>query len=181
MAEQVTTSSNGFSLAAKARDYYQLIKFTLSFTVVFSCVICYLLAPKVVNYDWWMIIILFVAGMLVTGSANAINQAVEKDTDARMKRTGKRPVADGRMSQQEAYMFAFIAGVVGVLMMWYFFNLSSALLSAFSLFVYAYIYTSILSSFAVSSHRFDRALILFGAYTTRPHMLTHRVPSFAVL
>jgi protoheme IX farnesyltransferase len=141
MAEQVTTSSNGFSLAAKARDYYQLIKFTLSFTVVFSCVICYLMAPKVVNYDWWMIIILFIAGMLVTGSANAINQAVEKDTDARMKRTGKRPVADGRMSQQEAYTFAFVAGVVGVLMMWYFFNLSSALLSAFSLFVYAYIYT----------------------------------------
>lgn len=99
------------------------------------------MAPKVVNYDWWMIIILFVAGMLVTGSANAINQAVEKDTDARMKRTGKRPVADGRMSQQEAYTFAFIAGVVGVLMMWYFFNMSSALLSAFSLFVYAYIYT----------------------------------------
>ena len=60
-----------------------------------------------------MVVLLFVAGMLVTGSANAINQAVEKDTDALMKRTGKRPVADGRMSQQEAYTFAFIAGIVG--------------------------------------------------------------------
>ncbi len=118
-----------------------LIKFTLSFTVVFSCVICYLLAPKVVAYDWAMILILFLAGMLITGSANAINQAVEKDTDALMKRTAKRPVANGNMSQQEAYTFAFIAGVVGVGMMWYFFNLSSALVSAFSLFLYAFIYT----------------------------------------
>ncbi|WP_245586926.1 heme o synthase [Sediminibacterium salmoneum] len=118
-----------------------LIKFTLSFTVVFSCVICYLLAPKVVEYDWGMIILLFVAGMLITGSANAINQAVEKDTDALMKRTSKRPVANGSMSQNEAYAFAIIAGIVGVAMMWYYFNLSSALVSAFSLFLYAFIYT----------------------------------------
>src|SRR6202008_1526523 len=95
-------SSTSFSLASKVKDYFQLIKFTLSFTVVFSCVICYLLAPNIVGYDWIMIIILFIAGMLITGSANAINQAVEKDTDAMMKRTSKRPVAAGRMSQQEA-------------------------------------------------------------------------------
>ncbi len=129
------------SFATKAKDYYQLIKFTLSFTVVFSCVVCYLLAPKIKEFDWWMIAILFLAGMLVTGSANAINQAVEKDTDALMKRTGSRPVAAGRMSQLEAYTFAVIAGLLGVAMMWYFFNLSSALLSAFSLFLYAFIYT----------------------------------------
>ena len=129
------------SFASKAKDYYQLIKFTLSFTVVFSCVVCYLLAPNVKEFDWWMIATLFLAGMLVTGSANAINQAVEKDTDAIMKRTGSRPVAAGRMSQTEAYTFAVIAGLVGVAMMWYFFNLSSALLSAVSLFLYAFIYT----------------------------------------
>lgn len=134
-------SSTSFSIASKVKDYFQLIKFSLSFMVVFSCVICYLLAPKIVIFDWWMILILFVAGMLVTGSANAINQAVEKDTDAQMKRTGTRPVASGRMAQQEAYIFAIVAGVVGCWMMWYFFNLSSALLSAFSLFLYAFIYT----------------------------------------
>ena len=129
------------AIVAKVRDYMLLIKFTLSFTVVFSCVICYLLAPKVVEYDWGMITLLFVAGMLITGSANAINQAVEKDTDALMKRTSKRPVANGSMSQNEAYTFAIIAGLVGIAMMWYYFNLSSALVSAFSLFLYAFIYT----------------------------------------
>ena len=104
--------------------------------------------------------LLFVAGMLVTGSANAINQAVEKDTDAMMKRTGTRPVASGRMSQQEAYTFAFITGLLGVLMMWQFFNLQAAMLSAFSLFLYAFIYTPLkkVNSIAVLVGAFPGAL-----------------------
>ena len=148
-----------YRIADKVKDYFQLIKFTLSFTVVFSCVICYLLAPNI-TYNLKMVILLFVAGMLVTGSANAINQAVERDTDAMMKRTGKRPVADGRMSQQEAYTFALIAGFVGVWMMWQFFNFSSAALSAFSLFLYAYIYTPLkkVNSIAVLVGAFPGAL-----------------------
>ena len=57
-----------------------------------------------------MIILLFVGGLLVTGSANAINQAVEKDTDAMMKRTANRPVAAGRMSVTEGWAFAIVTG-----------------------------------------------------------------------
>jgi len=127
---------------------------------VFSCVICYLLATKIVGYNLAMILILFLAGMLITGSANAINQAVEKDTDAQMKRTGKRPVASGRMKQSEAYVFAAVAGVVGCWMMWYFFNLSSALLSLFSLFLYAFIYTPLkkINSIAVLIGAFPGAI-----------------------
>jgi protoheme IX farnesyltransferase len=156
MMTRSLNSSASFSFASKVKDYFQLIKFTLSFTVVFSCVICYLLAPNIVGFDLKMIVILFIAGLLVTGSANAINQAVEKDTDALMKRTGKRPVADGRMSVAEAYIFAIVAGVIGVWMMYQFFNISAALLSAFSLFLYAYIYTPLKKVSSVS--------VLVGAF-----------------
>lgn len=141
MSDNNVHNSFSFSLASKVKDYFLLMKFTLSFTVVFSCVICYLLAPHIVVYNWALIVYLFVAGMLITGSANAINQAMEKDTDSMMARTSKRPVASGRMTQSEAYGFAIIAGLVGCLMMAYFFNTSSALLSAFSLFLYAFVYT----------------------------------------
>ena len=156
----LTSGSKSFTMASKVKDYFQLIKFTLSFTVVFSCVVCYLLAPKIIEYNWMMITILFVAGMLVTGSANAINQSVEKDTDSMMKRTASRPVASGRMSQTEAYTFALIAGSLGVALMWYFFNLSAALLSAFSLFLYAFIYTPLkkVNSIAVLVGAFPGAL-----------------------
>lgn len=159
MIGTVQEVSGSYRIAAKVKDYFQLVKFTLSFTVVFSCVICYLLAPGI-NYNFKMTVLLFAAGMLVTGAANAINQAVEKDTDALMKRTGNRPVASGRMSQPEAYTFAFIAGASGVFLIWHFFNSTAAALSAFSLFLYAFIYTPLkkVNSIAVLIGAFPGAL-----------------------
>jgi protoheme IX farnesyltransferase len=149
------TGSASFALASKVKDYFQLIKFTLSFMVVFSCVVCYLLAPNI-RFDLISVILLFTAGMLITGSANAINQAVEKDTDAVMKRTASRPVASGRMTVNEALTFAFITGIIGVFMMWYWFNFSSAMIGLFSLFLYAFIYTPLKKINSVS--------VLVGAF-----------------
>ena len=136
------------------------MKFTLSFTVVFTCVICYQIAPNIIVFDWWNILILTFAGLCITGSANAINQAVEKDTDAQMKRTANRPVASGRMSQQTAYAFAIITGMVGVGLMAYQFNTLSAVLSALSLFLYAFIYTPLkkVNSIAVLVGAFPGAI-----------------------
>src|SRR6187200_1705271 len=125
----------------RLKDYLQLVKPSLSIMVVFSSVVSYLLAPNVVDYDWQMILLLFAGGMLVTGSANAINQVVEKDTDALMKRTAKRPVAAGRMSVTEGWIFAIVTGALGVFILGDYFNWLSAGLAAFSLFLYAFIYT----------------------------------------
>ncbi len=127
----------------KIKDYLLLIKPSLSIMVVFSSVISFLLTQGSDSYVniWKMIGLLFAGGMLVTGSANAINQVVEKDTDARMKRTSNRPVAAGRMRVQEGWIFAISTGVAGVFILGYFFNWLTAGLAAFSLFLYAFIYT----------------------------------------
>ncbi|MFM8711675.1 MAG: heme o synthase [Sphingomonadales bacterium] len=125
----------------KIRDYIQLMKPSLSIMVVFSSVISYLLAPKVVEYDWLMILLLFAGGMLVTGSANAINQVVERDTDAQMKRTASRPIASGRLTPLQGWIFAILSGAVGIWILGNWFNWSAALLATFSLFLYAFIYT----------------------------------------
>jgi protoheme IX farnesyltransferase len=144
----------------KVKDYFQLIKPSLSIMVVFSSVISYLLAPKVVEYDLKMILVLFAGGLLVTGGANAMNQVEEKDTDAMMKRTANRPVAAGRMTVQEGWAFAIITGTVGVFILGYYFNWLSAGLAAFSLFLYAFIYTPLkkVSSIAVLVGAFPGAL-----------------------
>ena len=137
-------NSTSFKLVSKVKDYFQLIKFTLSFMVVFSTVVSFLIAPNEVYYVRNKIIsvlLLFAAGMLITGSANAINQILEKKSDALMKRTAKRPVASGRMSINEASIFAVIAGALGVFIMWKYFNFQSAMVSLFSLFMYGFIYT----------------------------------------
>ena len=146
------SDSKSFALASKVKDYFQLIKFTLSFMVVFSTVVSFLIAPweKVyidpvthiyTRHPLISVLLLFVAGLFITGSANTINQVLEKDTDAIMQRTAKRPIASGRMSVNEGYMFAFIIGITGIAMMWYFFNLNSALVGLASLFIYGFIYT----------------------------------------
>jgi heme o synthase len=156
-------NSTSFALAAKVKDYFQLIKFTLSFMVVFSTVVCFLIAP---NEDFFVrskvisVLLLFVGGMLITGSANAINQVVEKDTDALMLRTAKRPVASGRMSVQEGTIFAIVTGALGVFILWHWFNYQSALLGLFSLFLYGFIYTPLkkVNSIAVLVGAFPGAL-----------------------
>ncbi len=130
----------------KIKDYLLLIKPSLSIMVVFSSVMSFMLTPGIKEYTsdserWWYVLMLFVGGMLVTGSANAINQVSEKDTDAMMKRTAKRPVAAGRMSVTEGWAFAIITGIAGVFILGHFFNGLTAGLAAFSLFLYAFIYT----------------------------------------
>ncbi|MEO7983106.1 MAG: heme o synthase [Bacteroidota bacterium] len=127
----------------KIKDYLQLVKPSLSIMVVFSSVMSFALTKGSESYvDFWkMIFLLFAGGMLVTGSANAINQVVEKDTDAKMKRTAKRPVAAGRMSATEGWIFAILTGAAGVFILGNYFNWLAAGLAGFSLFLYAFIYT----------------------------------------
>ena len=146
MSTEKTTIANStsFVLATKVKDYFQLIKFTLSFMVVFSTVVSFLIAPNEILYVRSKVIsvlLLFVGGMLITGSANAINQVLEKSTDAIMKRTAKRPVASGRMSVTEATTFAVLAGAIGIFILAYWFNYQSALVGLFSLLLYGFVYT----------------------------------------
>jgi protoheme IX farnesyltransferase len=150
MTEVTVKQNSSFTIASKIRDYMLLVKFSLSFMVVFSAVISYLLAPKIVEYDWMMIILLFTGGLLVTGSANAVNQIVEKDTDAMMKRTASRPIASGRMSANEGWAFVIVSLVIGIFILAYFFNWLSAITALFSWFVYAYLYTPLKKISSVS-------------------------------
>jgi heme o synthase len=137
-------------LMNKLKDYVQLIKPSLSIMVVFSSLVCYLLAPGIVRFDWSMMILFFIGGLLVTGSANAINQVVEKDTDAMMNRTSKRPVASGRMSEAEGWSFAIITGILGIFILGIYFNWLSAGIALLSLFLYAFIYTPLKKVSAIS-------------------------------
>jgi heme o synthase len=150
MQQETVKQPSSLIIAGKVKDYMLLIKFSLSFMVVFSAVISYLLAPDVVQYDWGRIILLFVGGMLVTGSANAVNQAVEKDTDAMMKRTAKRPVASGRMSATEAWTFAIVALAAGLFILAVYFNILSAVIALVSWFIYAFMYTPLKKVSSVS-------------------------------
>jgi protoheme IX farnesyltransferase len=76
---------------------------------------------------------------------------VEKDTDALMKRTAKRPVASGRMTPAEGWAFAIITLAIGLGILGWFFNMLSAGVALVSWFIYAFMYTPLkkVSSVAV--------------------------------
>jgi protoheme IX farnesyltransferase len=140
METEIVKRSSSFTVGSKLRDYMMLVKMSLSIMVVFSAVVSYLLAPHV-QFSWQRILLIAVGGFLVTGSANAVNQVVEKDTDALMKRTAKRPVASGAMSPQEAWAFAIVSLMAGLFILGWYFNLTSAVIALASWFMYAYVYT----------------------------------------
>lgn len=127
-------------LRAKARDYNQLVKFRLTFLVVFSSVVTYLTASAgAVN--WFEVAMLSLGGFLVTGASNGINQVIEKDYDKLMVRTANRPVATNRMSVTEASVVSLIMGLVGVIIIRTFLNPLSGWLALGALLSYAFVYT----------------------------------------
>jgi len=137
--EPVHTKAYPFALS-KIRDYAQLMKPNLSFMVVFSSVISYLLAPGI-RFAWKDVLLLFMGGMLVTNAANIINQILERYSDRLMKRTMVRPLPDGRMGTAEAWTLSFFSAVAGVLILGICFNWMAAGLSFVSLLLYGFAYT----------------------------------------
>lgn len=125
---------------SKIRDYSQLMKPNLSFMVVFSSVIGYLLVPGI-DFSWKEVILLFAGGILVTNAANIINQILERNSDRFMKRTMLRPLPDGRMGIFEAWSLCGLSALAGVLILGLNFNIYSAGLSFLSLLLYGFAYT----------------------------------------
>jgi len=135
-----TIAISRVSIGAKLRDYHQLAKTRLTFTVVLSAIFGFLIAAGTGTEmaDLWA---LGIGGFLVVASANGINQIIEKDFDKLMERTNNRPVATNRMSVSEASLFCLITGISGVFMLGYFLNDLSGWLGLFALLSYAFLYT----------------------------------------
>lgn len=132
---------NGLGLVrAKIRDYNQLIKTRLTSLVVFSSVVTYLTASRG-NINWFELAILSIGGFFVTGSANGINQIIEKDFDKLMQRTANRPVATSRMGVFEAGLFSGIIGIIGIALIALYLNPLSGWLAFTALISYAFLYT----------------------------------------
>ena len=92
----------------------------------------------------WLIIATLVGGTLAAGGANAFNMVIDRDIDAIMERTKKRPLVTGVMSARSATLFAFALEAVAfaVLVLWV--NQLSAWLALSATAFYVFIYTMLL-------------------------------------
>ena len=121
------------------RDFYALTKPRVMSLVIFTGLCGLLAAPGSINPVIGFTAILCIA--LGAGGAGALNQWLERDLDAGMKRTAKRPIPDGRMDPTNARDFGIALSVVSVLIMGLAVGWLAASILLVSILYYAVIYT----------------------------------------
>lgn len=155
-------STSAFAL--KIEDYKQLVKFRLNLFVVFSAVSAFIIVSGGA-FAIEQVLLLALGGFLITGSANALNEVLEKDYDKLMRRTSNRPLPSGRMTISEAVLSAGFMFVIGLFILAVF-NPLAAVIGSFAVISYAFIYTPLkrFSTLAVTVGAVPGALpVLIGA------------------
>jgi heme o synthase len=89
----------------------------------------------------WLVVATVVGGTFAAGGANAINKYVDRDNDALMKRTEKRPLVTGEVTPRAALVFAIALEVVAFVELWTLVNLLSAVLAVGATLFYVFVYT----------------------------------------
>jgi protoheme IX farnesyltransferase len=134
----------------KLGDFSKLIKFRLTFLVVFSASISFIIAVKANGGNTWGSLYsstmwinwlkLVAGGFLVTAAANCFNEVIEVDLDKLMKRTMDRPMPAGRMTTGQGLVLGLGMGMAGTYILGTL-NILTGLLSVLSILLYAFVYT----------------------------------------
>jgi protoheme IX farnesyltransferase len=125
---------------SRAGDFVTLAKPRLNMLVVGSTLAGYVMGRGEMS-DAARVMATVVGTGLVAGGASAYNQVLERRTDALMRRTRMRPMADGRMASSEALMYASGLSFAGLAILALFVNPLSSLVALTTLISYAAIYT----------------------------------------
>ena len=141
----MTTVTRDIILPADWRDFWALTKPRVMSLVVFTALCGLLAAPGNIHPVLGFTAILCIA--VGAGASGALNQWYESDIDAKMDRTAKRPLPDGRMDRQAALHFGVGLAGFSVVTMGMAVNWLSAAILAFSIFFYAVVYTIWLKRF----------------------------------
>ena len=126
--------------SASWRDYYQLCKPNVVLLMLLTAVIGMFMATP--GWVPWHVLLYGNIGIgLCAASAAVVNHIVDQHVDSVMTRTQKRPIAQGRISNTQASLFALLLGVIGMTLLITQINALTAWLTLASLIGYAVIYT----------------------------------------
>lgn len=122
------------------RDYLVLVKPGIMFALLISCLTAMFVAAGGVP-DGRIIAATLVGGAFASGSAAALNNLLERDRDALMRRTRRRPLPAHRLEPSHAALFAAVlAGASGIVLT-AFVNVLAAVLALGGLVFYSFVYT----------------------------------------
>jgi heme o synthase len=96
--------------------------------------------PEWLRLAFWTIL----AGSLAAGSANAINQYLDRDIDLLMSRTRRRPLPAADVTPENALVFGIVLGIIAIALMAYYVNLVAAFLTLLAIAFYVVVYTILL-------------------------------------
>lgn len=127
--------------AARLVDYVELTKPRVAVLVLFTVGVGVLLAGGRA-FPFLVLLHTILGTALVAAGASALNQWYERDSDARMQRTEKRPLPSGRLQALEVFVFGLALGLSGVLYLALTLShLLAALLAAATFVLYVAVYT----------------------------------------
>lgn len=124
-------------------QYVALTKPRVTQLAVFCAVIGMFLATPSLP-DWRIVLAATIGIWLLAGAAFAVNCLVEREIDARMARTARRPSAQGEMSTKQILVFSFLIGGAGMWILYALVNPLTMWLTFVTFVGYAVIYTIIL-------------------------------------
>ncbi len=122
------------------RDYIELCKPRVVMLMIITSIVGMCLAPAA---SFPLIPLLFgnLGIALVASSAAALNHLADRHIDKLMKRTERRPIAQGRITTRQSIYFASVLGILGLLILFFIINPLTAILTFLSLIGYAGFYT----------------------------------------
>ncbi|MDQ1607800.1 MAG: heme o synthase [Microbacteriaceae bacterium] len=92
----------------------------------------------------WLVLVTVVGGAMSAGSAGAFNCYIDRDIDRLMKRTKRRPLVTGELTDREALVFSWTLGIASILVLGFFANWFAAALSLIAILLYVVFYTLVL-------------------------------------
>lgn len=155
-----------------AKVMAQLFKLRLSLLVVFSSVLGAIIVGGLSVLSFSEFLLLFIGGLLTSGSGSAVNQLLEKDTDKLMSRTKDRPLANNVLTIPTALLIIGISLCLGLLAL-YVLSPLAAIFSMVAWILYGFVYTPMkkMSPFAVFVGAIPGALpVLIGGVAVEGHI-----------
>ena len=138
-SRRLSTRRRG-SVIELVRDYLALTKPRIIALLLVTTVATMLVAdpagPPIATVLWTML-----GGYLAAGGAGAINHYLDREVDARMARTRRRPLVSGRIAPRHGLIFGIGLGAIAFLQLAVTVNLLAAVLAMAGLLGYVFVYT----------------------------------------
>ena len=131
------------ALVRTARTYLELMKLRIVLLLSFTTVTTMIVAADGFP-DASVLIPTWIGGILAAGGSSAVNQYLDRDMDARMARTARRPIPSGRIAPNEALLFGLLLIAFSVVVLGLWVNSLTAMLALGGAFYYLAIYTMLL-------------------------------------